>query len=164
MIGLVSDTHGWLDPALLEVFAGAALIVHAGDVGDEGVLEALGSVAPVTAVRGNIDGGALQGLPLEVLEEVEGVRVASLHIAGPPERPNKAARALLARWRPQVFVVGHSHVPVLRRVEGALWINPGAAGREGFHEERFAARLWVGGEALSMERVCLGPRSVRGRA
>lgn len=164
MIGLVSDTHGWLDPELLELFQGAALIVHAGDVGEPAVLEQLAQVAPLLAVRGNIDGGELADLPLRAMETLAGQRVAALHIAGPPRRPNKAASALLREWEPQVLVVGHSHIPVVQRVRGALWINPGAAGHQGFHQERFAARLYLGGEGgPGLERLALGPRGAKAR-
>ncbi len=159
-VGIVSDTHGWLDPALLDAFAGAERILHAGDVGDLAVLEALEKVAPVSVVRGNIDGGPLRDLPLTEVVEVAGKRLALLHIAGNPRRPRKAARELLAAERPDAIIVGHSHIPVVGRVGGALWINPGAAGRQGFHDERFALLLHITPEgSFEMDRVHLGPRS-----
>jgi len=162
-IGLVSDTHGWIDPALLEIFVGVDHIIHAGDIGLPEVLETLGGVAPVTAVRGNIDGGELLDLPLTQTLEVHGKRVSVLHIAGSPSRPRKAARELLWRQRPDAIVVGHSHIPVVGRVQGALWINPGAAGRQGFHSVRTAALLHVTDEGkFEMDRIELGPRSRRG--
>lgn len=160
-IGLISDTHSYLDRALVPIFDGLDHIIHAGDIGDEAVLEELEELAPVTAVRGNIDGGDLRFLPLEQILEVNGRRIAVLHIAGSPRRPRKAARELLFRERPDAIVVGHSHIPVVGQVEGALWINPGAAGREGFHLERFAGLLHVSSSGeFSLERICLGPRSV----
>ena len=159
MVGIVSDTHGWLDPQLLEAFEGAELILHAGDIGDEEVLEQLEEVAPVKAVRGNIDGGPLRFLPLDVCVEVNGRTIAMRHIAGSPKRPNRATRELIMRTKADLVVVGHSHIPVVARVADALWINPGAAGFQGFHDLRFAARLRVdaAGE-MSLERVHLGPR------
>lgn len=161
MVGVLSDTHGWLDPQLLGLFDGAACILHAGDVGDEAVITALEAVAPVVVVRGNIDGGPLRHLPLTHVEEVCGVRIALLHIAGEPSRPTQAARRLLAAEAPQVLIVGHSHVPVVARVGGALWLNPGAAGREGHHDMRFALRLFVHRQtgALRLERLHLGSRA-----
>lgn len=159
-LGLVSDTHGWLDPALETHFQGVTHIIHAGDIGTPDVLETLEHWAPTMAVRGNIDGGDLRFLPLEATLDVAGRTIAALHIAGSPHRPKRAARALLARLQPDVLVVGHSHIPVVGRVDGALWINPGAAGQQGFHKERFAALLHVDvntGE-LSMDRIHLGPR------
>lgn len=159
-IGLVSDTHGWLHPYLLEAFRKCELIIHAGDIGGKGeVIEELETVAPVAAVKGNIDGGDLRFLPLERVEEVAGKRIAILHIAGSPKRPRKAARELLARERPDVIVVGHSHVPVVSKVKNAIWINPGAAGREGHHHERFAGILHIKSDGnFAMDRVLLGMR------
>ncbi len=159
-IGLVSDTHGWLDPELHIAFQGVSHIIHAGDIGQEAVIEELATIAPVMAVRGNIDGGPLRFLPLDASLECHGRTIVALHIAGNPKRPNKAARELLTRTLPDVIVVGHSHIPVVAKVHNTLWINPGAAGREGFHQERFAALLHVDHDGtLSLDRVLLGPRS-----
>lgn len=158
-LGLVSDTHGWLDPALAAHFAGVDLIVHAGDVGDPHVLAALEALAPVLAVRGNIDGGRLAELPLAATRDVRGVRVAALHIAGPPGRPNADARALVAAEAPDVLVVGHSHVPGFSRIGGTLVVNPGAAGRHGFHARRTAYLLArIEGADWQAWRIDLGPR------
>jgi putative phosphoesterase len=159
-VGLVSDTHGWLDPALFEHFRGASLVIHAGDVGRPEVLQALRQVAPVLAVRGNIDGGELADLPITAVADVGGRRLAVIHAAGSPARPTKAARELVASAHPDVLVVGHSHIPVAGRAAGLTWINPGAAGREGFHQERTAGLLWIGpGGELRHFRVHLGPRA-----
>lgn len=161
-IGLISDTHGWLDQELVDIFADrqVARIVHAGDIGKQAVLDGLAEVAPVTAVRGNIDGGELRFLPLEEVVEVAGRRIAVLHIAGNPKRPRPAARELIERESPDAIIVGHSHIPVVGRVGGALWINPGAAGRVGFHHERFAALLHVEADGeFAMDRILLGPRA-----
>lgn len=158
-VGLVSDTHGYCDPYLREAFAGCAAIVHAGDIGRATVLEELEEIAPVYAVKGNIDGADLRFLPLGRVDEFGPIRVATLHIAGDPRRPKRAALELLGTERPQVFVAGHTHVWVVGRVGGALWINPGAAGIEGHHDLRSAAILHIGaGGELSLDRVNLGPR------
>lgn len=158
-LGLVSDTHGFFHPALADHFRGVARILHAGDVGDPAVIEALERIAPVTVVRGNIDGGPLRHLPLTATFELGGKRIASLHIAGSPKRPNRDARELLRAERPEVFVVGHSHIWTVARVEGALWLNPGAAGNHGFHEVRTAARLHIDPDGeLRLERIVLGAR------
>ncbi|MBA2661556.1 MAG: metallophosphoesterase family protein [Bradymonadaceae bacterium] len=160
-VGLISDTHGWLDPRFHELFASVDLIIHAGDIGHESVLVELESIAPVAAVRGNIDGGELRFLPLELLVEVNTRRIAILHIAGSHKRPNLAARELLKRRLPDMLVVGHSHVPVVAKVGAVLWVNPGAAGRQGFHTERFAALLHIDfpQAKVTMDRIHLGPRS-----
>lgn len=162
-VGLVSDTHGWLDPELIEVFEDydADVIIHAGDIGDTAVIDQLDEVAPVRAVRGNIDGGDLRFYPEEEHVDVGGRTLSVLHIAGSPNRPKKRARELIRREQPDVFICGHSHIPVVDRVDDTLWINPGAAGRHGFHTERFAAMLHVDEETgeLSMDRIELGTRS-----
>lgn len=161
-VGLVSDTHGWLDPALSVHFAGAALIVHAGDVGPASVLDELAEIAPVVAVKGNIDGGPLDDLPREVVVEVAGTRIAVLHVAGSPLGPNRTAAALIDRERPDVLVCGHSHIAVAGRVGRLLWVNPGAAGHEGFHDTRTAAILHIRDDGhLALARINLGPRGRR---
>lgn len=120
-------------------------------------------IAPVTAVRGNIDWGPLQDLPLTVTVTVAGLRIASLHIAGSPLKPNVQARGVIARERPDVFLVGHSHIAIAGRVLGTLWINPGAAGHHGFHERRTVAilRIAADGERRLYE-IDLGRRGSGG--
>ncbi len=157
-VGLISDTHGWLDPQIHEAFASCSAIVHAGDIGKREVLDELEQIAPVHAVKGNIDGGDLRFLPLELVVEIGGVRIAVLHIAGDPKRPRPAARDLIRRESPDVLVVGHSHIPVVGRVGETLWINPGAAGRHGFHQLKFAAILHVQNGDVALDRVHLGGR------
>lgn len=158
-IGIMSDTHGYLDPFLLEAFAGCVGVIHAGDVGKTAVLEQLEEVVDVYAVRGNIDGQDLRFLPLSRIDEFGGKRIATLHIAGDPQRPRKAARTLIYEERPDVFIAGHTHIPVVGRVQGTLWINPGAAGIEGHHDERFAAILHIAPDGeLSLDRIHLGVR------
>lgn len=165
MVGLVSDTHGWLDPALLSVFADAACIVHAGDVGHDRVLGQLEDVAPVIAVKGNIDGPPIsQELPLVARHRVAGRTIAVLHIAGSPFRPRRAALELIRDECPDFLIVGHSHIPVIKEVEGTVWINPGAAGRQGFHNERYAMRLHLHPDgSFGLDRVELGPRGKKRR-
>jgi putative phosphoesterase len=161
-VGLLSDTHGWLDSGFHQWFAGVEMILHAGDVGSEVVLTELEVIAPTYAVRGNVDGGRwAMELPLERVVEVGGLRIAMLHIAGEPGRPEVAATALLARERPDMLLVGHTHIPVMERLgRGGLWLNPGAAGRQGFHTKRTAALLHIEEGALPrVEMIELGTRS-----
>lgn len=158
-LGLVSDTHGWLDPALSVHFADVSRILHAGDIGTTAVLDALESIAPVTAVRGNVDGGRLHQLPLDATVMVNGARISVLHIAGSPRRPNAAARDVVRRERSDVLVVGHSHVRLVARFGNTMWLNPGAAGHHGFHTERTAALLDVAPDgSFQLWRIDLGPR------
>ncbi len=144
-IGILSDTHGYLHPAITEEFAGVDLILHAGDIGSEDVLNALEQLAPVQAVYGNVDGQALRLRTAEHQRfDVEGLRFWMTHIAGRPGRWQRNMGRALAQDPPDVFICGHSHILQVERVqhlEGMLFINPGAAGRQGFHQEKTCLRL-----------------------
>jgi hypothetical protein len=160
VVGVVSDTHGWLDPHLIRHFDGVTRIVHGGDVGTPSILDELAEVAPVTAVYGNIDGGALRDLPVQTVTQVGDTRIGVMHIAGNPWRPNRAAKNFIADAGLDVLVCGHSHSFVALNTRDCLWLNPGAAGRQGFHTDRTAALLRVSPDgALGVLRISLGPRS-----
>ncbi len=121
-IGVVSDTHGYLDPTVLDLLAGVDLVLHAGDIGDAAILESLRSIAPVIAVSGNLDdsGGVL---PTEISSEVAGVRFALGH-----KRKRLVKRLITTREASfDLVVYGHDHVPSASWVEGTLWLNPGSA-------------------------------------
>jgi putative phosphoesterase len=119
-IGVVSDTHGYLDPAILDALAGVDLILHAGDIGDATILDALRSIAPVTAVAGNLDDDTM-GLPTEVAVDAEGVRLALGH------KRKRLVKRLAGGTRFDLVVFGHEHIPSVAWVEGTLWLNPGSA-------------------------------------
>jgi hypothetical protein len=151
-IGLVSDTHGLADPGLAELLAGCALVLHAGDVGREAVLDALRAVAPLTAIRGNCDEGtSLERLPATALVPLGALTALVVHDLGPRERPIPPARAVLARERPQVVVHGHSHRPGAAVLGGTLFVNPGSAGPRRFSLPRAAAVLTLRGHAARVE-------------
>jgi hypothetical protein len=155
-VGLVSDTHGLADPRLPQVLAGCSLILHAGDVVREGVLDALRAIAPVTAVRGNCDEGTpLERLPASAVVPLGPLTALVLHDLGPREEPLPAARALLRRARPQVVVHGHSHRPGAGVAGGTLFVNPGSAGPRRFSLPRAAAVLTVHGRVVRVEWVAL---------
>jgi len=149
-LGVVSDTHGRFDPRLREVFAGVERIVHAGDVGTADVLGDLAAIAPVTAVRGNVDSVyGVDQLPEEAVFEVDGRRVLVGHIK----------TALLGRHTPSLegydlVITGHSHRFTETREGGVLYLNPGAAGAARFGLPRSVAVVEVG-ETLVVERVDL---------
>lgn len=125
-IGVISDTHGYLDPQVLELFAGVRHIVHAGDVMDPGILETLGRVAPVTAVAGNLDDPAVVGdLPREARGEVDGVRFVVGH--KPKRLLKRIVRGKLPLTDFDLVVWGHEHVPSATWVDGVLHLNPGTA-------------------------------------
>jgi putative phosphoesterase len=151
-VGLVSDTHGLLDPHLPALFRGCALLLHAGDVVGETVLDGLRAVAPLTAVRGNCDEGTpLERLPPSAVVPLGPLTALVLHDLGPRERPRPAAAALLARARPQILVHGHSHRPGAAVVGGTLFVNPGSAGPRRFSLPRAAAILTLRGRSARVE-------------
>ena len=162
-IGLLSDTHGWLDPRLQEHFAQCDEIWHAGDIGDAAVSDELARWKPLRAVWGNIDGTALRAtFPEHQRFTVEGVRVWMTHIGGRPPRYDKAVQEALRKDPPDLFICGHSHIclvqfdPALK----CLYMNPGAAGRHGWHQMRTALRFsLIGGKPVDLEVVELGKRS-----
>jgi len=129
-IGVISDTHGFLDPAIVALFAGVDHIIHAGDIGDPAIVAALRVIAPVTAVSGNVEGdGGTADLPREVTGDVGGVRFVVAH---KPKRLLKrvsAGRITIGPGghRPDLVVYGHLHVPTASWVDGTLYLNPGSA-------------------------------------
>lgn len=125
-VGLISDTHGLLRPQALEALAGADLILHAGDVGAEGVLEALAHVAPVRAVRGNVDRGDWAArLPETEVVEAGGTLIYLLHDLNALDLEPAAAGV-------GVVLSGHSHQPAVFERAGVLYVNPGSAGPRRF--------------------------------
>lgn len=147
VLGLLSDTHGYFHPALTDVLAGVDLIVHAGDVGSTDVLERLKELAPVRAVWGNVDGPDVRRLLTEHERfTLEGIDVWVTHIAGRPGRWQRGMGTLLEQDPPDVFICGHSHILRVERVQslgGMLFVNPGAAGRQGMHHVKTCVRLAV---------------------
>jgi putative phosphoesterase len=146
-IGIVSDTHGYYHPELDEVFAGLDAILHAGDVGAGDVLERLEALAPVIGVYGNIDGPPVRGrLKEHVRVRLGGLRVWMTHIGGHPARWAPGIGAALRADPPDLFICGHSHILRIERVRalgGMLYLNPGAAGRQGFQQVKTCVRLRV---------------------
>jgi uncharacterized protein len=125
-IGVISDNHGYLDPAVLTVFAGVTHIIHAGDIMDPAILAALQTIAPVTAVCGNLDAGELvEELPREAAGEIAGVRFLVGH--KPKRLLNRLSAGKIEGERPDLVVWGHTHVPSAAWVDGALYLNPGTA-------------------------------------
>jgi putative phosphoesterase len=127
---VIADTHGYLHPAILEIFAGVDHIIHAGDIMDGAILAALQKLAPLTAVAGNLDGGELaEVLPREVLGETGGITFAVGH-----KRKRLLKRLATGRLghatdsaEPCLVVFGHEHAPSASWVDGVLYLNPGTA-------------------------------------
>jgi putative phosphoesterase len=159
-VGLVSDTHGHVDPKLAPLFHGCDAILHAGDVVRPEVLEVLAAVAPLTTVRGNNDEGTpLARLPETALVPLGALTALLVHDLGARERPKPPARAILSRRRPEIVVHGHSHRPGAALVGPTLFVNPGSAGPRRFSLPRAAAILTVRGRVARVELFDLaGPR------
>ena len=154
-IGLLSDTHAWWDDKYAEYFADCDEIWHAGDIGSEEVANKLSALKPLRAVCGNIDGYPIRiQYPVVLHFTVEGIKVMMTHIGGYPGRYDSRARELIDRYRPDIFVCGHSHILKVMRDDkrNMLTINPGAAGIQGFHVVRTALRFRIeDGRIHSME-------------
>lgn len=149
-VGVLSDTHGLLRPRVLEVFEGCERILHAGDVGDAEILTELGKLAPVEAVRGNMDlDGAVAALPFAVAGELGGLPYHMVH------RREDIEEAWLREARLVIF--GHSHRPELEWRGSCLLLNPGACGRRRFHQPLTVAVLTVGDGRLVPEIRAAAP-------
>ncbi len=162
-IGLLSDTHGYLDPQLLTLFANCDEIWHAGDIGPGPVLESLRAIKPVRAVYGNIDDPAIYAeAPEHQRFMLESLDIWMTHIGGIPPRYNPTVRPNLQANPPNIFICGHSHILKVARdsaLKNLLFINPGAAGRSGFHTMRTCLRFVLdAGKVLNMEAVELESR------
>ena len=161
-IGLLSDTHAYWDEKYLEYFEPCDEIWHAGDIGSVEVAEKLAAFRTFRAVYGNIDG---QSLRLEYPEvahfKAEEVNVMMTHIGGYPGRYNPAIRKELYDTRPNLFIAGHSHIlkVAFDQSLNCLYINPGAAGKSGFHQVRTLIRFVIDGKNIKdLEVIELGIR------
>jgi len=161
-IGLLSDTHGWLDPRLEEHFKDCDEIWHAGDIGTEEVSKELARWKPLRAVWGNIDGTAIRAsFPEHQRFVVGGVRVWMTHIGGRPPRYDRNVIEELRRDPPGLFICGHSHICLVQFDPklNCLYMNPGAAGRHGWHHVRTALRFTLDqGKPQGLEVIELGKR------
>jgi hypothetical protein len=148
-VGLISDTHGLLREEAVEALRGSELILHAGDVGDPKILGSLREIAPVVAVRGNIDTEDwARQLPMSEIVEVSGVVFYMLHDVKTLDLNARAAGF-------QVVVSGHSHKPGRTERDGLLYINPGSAGPRRFNLPITVARMDLGRKPWAVEFVDL---------
>ena len=147
VIGVISDTHGLLRPEAVEALRGSIAIVHAGDVGDASILDELARIAPVTAVRGNVDRGDLaRRLPATATLTLHGVSIYVLHILDDLDLEPSTAGF-------QVVVTGHTHEAAVRTRRDVLYLNPGSAGPRRFRLPVTVARLVVGEGEVRAEIV-----------
>jgi putative phosphoesterase len=142
-VGVLSDTHGLLRPEALEALRGADHILHAGDIGAPGLVEALGALAPVTAIRGNVDRGAwAAAYPPTATLELGGRMIHLVHDLADLD-PGALESPL------DVVISGHSHRPRIETRDGTLFLNPGSAGRRRFRLPVTLALLTIGPEGFS---------------
>ena len=161
-IGLLSDTHGYLDPRLFELFDDIDEVWHAGDIGSGNILSDLESFKICRAVYGNIDDWDIRMLiPEHQRFECEGLSVWMTHIGGYPGKYSPKVKHELIKNPPGLFISGHSHILKVMNDKklGLLHINPGAAGKSGLHHIRTAVRFVIdNGEVKNLEVIELGKR------
>ena len=156
-IGVVSDTHGKVHPALAELFAGVDAIVHAGDIGGGHVLAALRAVAPLTAVEGNNDDSTGEEI---VRVKLGTLRILLTHILPRPHKPAPRVVESLRAEPADVVIFGHSHLPHNEILHGVRWFNPASAGPRRFDLPVAAGLLEKQGREWKAVHVALDDRSV----
>ena len=150
-IGLLSDTHGWLNPAVFEFFKDCDEIWHVGDIGSADVANKLMAFKPLRAVYGNIDGQDVRLMfPKINIFTVENVKVMMTHIGGYPNRYEPGIKELIIKEKPNIFISGHSHILKVMNDHDLhlLHINPGAAGNSGFHKVMTMVRFQIDGSEI----------------
>ena len=162
-IGLISDTHSFLDEKVFQYFEPVDEIWHAGDIGDIQVANQLEKFKTFRAVYGNIDGLEIrQKYPEMLIFTIEQVKVLIIHIGGYPSRYAKGIKNLLLEQKPKLFICGHSHILKVMpdpKLDNLLHINPGAAGQQGFHHMRTLVRFDIdSGRMKNLEVIELGMR------
>jgi uncharacterized protein len=166
-IGLLSDTHGFLDDAVFRSFADCDEVWHAGDFGSLEIFDRLREFKTTRGVFGNIDSPDLRAqLPQDLSWDCAGVRVYMTHIGGYPGNYDARVKKELGRLRPDLFICGHSHILKVMRdpALGLLHMNPGACGHQGWHLVRTMLRFIIdAGKISSVEAIELGPRGRKPR-
>lgn len=146
LVGLISDTHGLLRPEALRALEGCGLIIHAGDVGGADILDRLREIAPVHAVRGNVDGGPLRDLPRTEAVEVAGAALYVIHIVEELDVDPRAGGF-------DAVIHGHTHRSRVEEEGGVLWLNPGSAGPRRSGSPVTVARLRIEEGRIEVELV-----------
>lgn len=159
-IGIISDTHSYLDPAVFTHFENCDEIWHLGDIGDEKVIKDLQIFKPTFAVYGNIDTRELQyEFPENLILEREGLTILLTHIGSLPGKYSTRIKNLIKIHKPHLFLCGHSHILRVIKDQNLVYINPGAAGHHGFHAIRTIMRMDLEkGRISNLEVVELGSR------
>lgn len=161
-IGLLSDTHGYLDPTIISHFNECDEIWHAGDIGTMDIIHQMDAFKPVRAVYGNIDDRSLRSLlPEDLRFTVEGLDVFMTHIGGYPGRYNQRVKRIMETDPPKLFICGHSHIcrVMYDKKYECLHMNPGACGHHGFHKVRTVLRFDIQeGKVMNAAVIELGLR------
>jgi len=162
-IGLLSDTHSWLDDRVFHYFEDCDEVWHAGDTGTGAVAQRLAVFKPLRAVHGNIDGQNIRiNYPQDQQFVCEGLQVWMTHIGGKPPLYTPSVRTVLQQRVPDIFVCGHSHILCVMhdpKYPPLLYLNPGAAGQEGFHKVHTLLRFELSDKKIShMQAIELGKR------
>ncbi len=161
-IGLISDTHGYLDDAVFKHFEKCDEVWHAGDFGNIELADQLAAFRPLRGVYGNIDGQDVRIVHPEHQRFLcEGVDVWMTHIGGYPDRYSPQVKPEIYTDPPKLFICGHSHIlkVIYDKKLGLLHLNPGAAGKHGWHKVRTLLRFSIDGDKISdLEIVELGGR------
>lgn len=133
-LGIITDTHGQIHPKVFELFDEVDIILHAGDIDTEDILTQLETIAPVNAVRGNVDPYILvKRLPEKQILTFEGISILLIHQALDGQEIHENVKEELAKQKIDVVVFGHTHVPFQKEIDGTLFFNPGGAGKRRFN-------------------------------
>lgn len=161
-IGILSDTHGYLDPKIFNYFKEVDEVWHAGDIGSLEIVDQLRKFKPLRIVYGNIDESEIRSETVETeIFTVERIKIVMTHIAGRSGKYAKGIPELLEMEKPTIFVCGHSHILLVKNDKrfNTLWLNPGACGIKGFHSIRTLLRFAIDGEKIfNMEAIEIGNR------
>jgi putative phosphoesterase len=162
-IGLLSDTHGYLDNKIFNYFEGCDEVWHAGDIGTLTVADELERFKPFRAVYGNIDDKDLQArYPEDLRFKCAELNIWITHIGGTPPNYNPRVKKMLKETVPDIFICGHSHILRIKKDPGnknMLYLNPGAAGNQGFHHVKTLVRFEIEKKEIkNLEVIEIGKR------
>lgn len=162
-IGLLSDTHSYFDESILSYFENVDEIWHAGDIGSLEIFKKLQDFKPTRAVFGNIDDNETRWtLKEDEIFEIEGLKIYLTHIGGVPSSFNPRTRKIIKEQKPDIFICGHSHIVLVKKDpknNDMVCLNPGAAGKHGFHKIRTIMRFCLNQKKITnLELITLGNR------
>ena len=164
-IGILSDTHGTVEPRLFDFFTSCDILFHAGDIGSMEVADQLSAFKPFVAVYGNIDGADIRATYPEIQRiDCENVDILMTHIGGYPGRYDRKIYTILKNYPPKLFIAGHSHIlkVMYDKTLRFLHINPGSMGNSGIHHVKTAIRLVIDGSNMKNMEILEIPRSTIG--